>query len=89
MNQDPDHIQPPSASIPPVARALIGAGGLAIAAAVIGGATLAARHTLPPERSTDGPDFDPMLASEICASERVAPPPSALQAVSRRISGVR
>ena len=73
MDQDP--IQTPAPAISPVARILIGVAGLAIATAVISGATLAARHALPPERSTDGPDFDPALADEICASERAAQPP--------------
>ncbi|MDY0961457.1 hypothetical protein [Massilia sp. CFBP9026] len=77
----------------PAARIFIGVSGLAIAAAVISGATLASRHALPPERSTDGPDFDPMLASAICASGRAAPPLPARQenafAISRRISDAR
>ncbi|MDY0975471.1 hypothetical protein SOM61_10875 [Massilia sp. CFBP9012] len=76
-----------------IARILIGVSGLAIAAAVISGATLVSRHALPPERSTDGPDFDPILASAICTSGRAAPPLPARQgdtfAVSRRISDAR
>jgi len=71
MNQDPGQLQAPA--VPPAARILIGACRLAIAVAVVSGATLAARPAHPPERRTDGPDFDPVLASAICASERAAP----------------
>lgn len=61
----------------PVVRFLIGVSGLAIAVAVISGATLATRHALPPGHGTDGPDgpdFDPTSANPICASARGAPP---------------
>jgi hypothetical protein len=61
-----------------VARILIGVSGLAIAVAVISGATLATRRALPPGHGTDspdGPDFDPMPANPICASARAAPSP--------------
>jgi hypothetical protein len=76
MNQDPD--QPRAPPFSRAARIVIAACGLAIALVVISGATLASRHALPPERSTDGPDFDSVPASATCASGRVAPaPPSA------------
>ena len=71
MNHDATRAPRPATS--PAARILLGAGGLAIAVAVIGGATLASRHAPPPDAAN--PDFDPLLGDTICAADRAGPPP--------------
>ena len=66
-------VQP--AAVAPATRVLIGAGGVAVAVAVIWGATLAARHTPPTVQGVNDADFDPMTADAICRSGRASAPP--------------
>ena len=73
MNDDATRTRRPVTA--PLARILVGAGGVGIAVAVICGATLAARDAPPSDRSTAAPDFDPLFGDVICAPGRAGPPP--------------
>lgn len=60
----------PPAAISRTTRVLIGAGGLAVAIAVIWGATLAGRHAPPVVKGVNEADIDPTAADAICSASR-------------------